>query len=336
MPPEKENHLPDFPEFPFPRERLTGPQRQVMSALAAGYTVCRASGPMIPDASCVLIGNGTRLARITVDSLEYRELIEVASTEDDPNRRWCQIIFYRLSRRGWYEVVRQKLAFAANEVEIVLPHRIAGIHAEIERYVSQYQAEPLVQVKGTRFEAYLEYRSDPSKRLLCEVSRALTRAFNARQLFSFSRIIRSSLLSDGMGTLPCHDDQPLHEPGVIAAPARKQNPMQPALVLNFLPAPFPVHIVFSRMLWTHGSQSLDLDWFNALVPGIERAQMSSVEVEEMMRFTVFIVDQGSILDTTDHAFQAVADLTPTGRALFTAPARIEIRMCFFSNAHTHG
>jgi hypothetical protein len=170
MPPEKENHLPDFPEFPFPRERLTGPQRQVMSALAAGYTVCRASGPMIPDASCVLIGNGTRLARITVDSLEYRELIEVASTEDDPNRRWCQIIFYRLSRRGWYEVVRQKLAFAANEVETLLPHRIAGIHAEIERYVSQYQVEPLVQVKGTRFEAYLEYRSDPSKRLLCEVT----------------------------------------------------------------------------------------------------------------------------------------------------------------------
>jgi hypothetical protein len=83
-----------------------------MSALAAD--------PSIPDASCVLIGNGTRLARATVDRLEYRELIEVASTEDDPNRRWHQIIFYRLSKHGWYEVVKQKLEFAANEVEIVL------------------------------------------------------------------------------------------------------------------------------------------------------------------------------------------------------------------------
>lgn len=107
------------------------------------------------DASCVLIGNGTRLARATVDSLEYRDLLEVASTEDDPNRRWHQIIFYRLSRRERYEVVRQDLQFAANEVEIVLPHWIAAIHAEIERYVRQYQIEPLVQVKGTHFEAHM-------------------------------------------------------------------------------------------------------------------------------------------------------------------------------------
>lgn len=81
------------------------------------------------------------------------ELIEVASTEDDPNRRWHQIIFYRLSRRGWYEVVRQDLHFAANE-ETILPNRVAGIYTEIERYVRQYQIEPHVQVKGTRFEAY--------------------------------------------------------------------------------------------------------------------------------------------------------------------------------------
>ena len=154
MPPDEENQSLDFPEVPFPRERLAGAQRQVMSALAASYTVCRAAGPMIPDASCVLIGNGTRLARATVDSLEYRELIEVASTEDDPNRRWHQIIFYRLSKHGWYEVVKQKLEFAANEVEIVLPTRVPAIHAEIERYVRQYQIEPHVQVKGTRFEAY--------------------------------------------------------------------------------------------------------------------------------------------------------------------------------------
>ncbi len=170
MLPDEESQSLDFPEVPFPRERLAGAQRQVMSALAASYTVCRAAGPMIPDASCILIGNGTRLARATVDSLEYRELIEVASTEDDPNRRWHQIIFYRLSRRGWYEVVRQNLQFAANEIKTVFPNRIAGIHAEIERYVSQYQVEPLVQVKGTRFEAHIEYPSSPSGRLLCEVT----------------------------------------------------------------------------------------------------------------------------------------------------------------------
>lgn len=170
MPSDEENHIPDFPEYSFPRERLTRAQRQVMGALAAGYTVCRASGGMTPDATCVLIGNGTRLARTTVDSLEYRELIEVASTEDDPNRRWHQIVFYRLSRRGWYEVVKQDLHFAANEVEIILPHRVAGIHAEIERYVGQYRVEPVVQVKGTRFEAYIEYPRSPTGRLLCDVN----------------------------------------------------------------------------------------------------------------------------------------------------------------------
>lgn len=124
----------------------------------------------MPDASCVLIGNGTRLARVTVDSLEYRELIEIASAEDDPNRRWHQIVFYRLSKRGWYEVVRQQLAFAANEVELVLPTKVPAIHAAIERYVRQYQIEPYVQVKGTRFEAYVEYSRSPSGRLFCEVS----------------------------------------------------------------------------------------------------------------------------------------------------------------------
>lgn len=46
--------------------------------------------------------------------------------------------------------------------------RIAAIHAEIERYVRQYQVEPLVQVKGTRFEAYVEYPR--LGRLLSEVT----------------------------------------------------------------------------------------------------------------------------------------------------------------------
>src|SRR5258708_39899373 len=62
MPPDEENQSLDFPEVPFPREPLAGAQRQVMSALAATYTGCRAAGPIIPDQSCILIESCTRPA----------------------------------------------------------------------------------------------------------------------------------------------------------------------------------------------------------------------------------------------------------------------------------
>jgi hypothetical protein len=56
MPPDEESQSLDFPEVPFPREWLAGAQRQVMSALAASYTVCRPAGPMIPTRAVSSLG----------------------------------------------------------------------------------------------------------------------------------------------------------------------------------------------------------------------------------------------------------------------------------------
>lgn len=51
------------------KERLTEPQKRVLAVLFANYTVCASHSLSIPHYDRVLIGNGSRLSLVTMESL---------------------------------------------------------------------------------------------------------------------------------------------------------------------------------------------------------------------------------------------------------------------------
>lgn len=127
-------------EIKGPRQRLTPPQQQVLAALAAGFAVYLSSGPHLRRSNDVFIGNGTCLARRTLEGLLSRELIEEAGSEE-------QNIFYKLTEPGWNEVIRQHLHFAPDEVELPLPQLVKEIRETAERYQQQYGYTPRVEMR---------------------------------------------------------------------------------------------------------------------------------------------------------------------------------------------
>jgi hypothetical protein len=127
-------------EIKGPRQHLSPIQRQVLAALAAGFAVYLASGPHLRRSNDVFIGNGTRLARRSLEALLGRELIEEAGSEE-------RNIFYKLTELGWNEVIRQHLHFAPDEIEIPLPQVVKEIREIVERYQQQYGYVPRVEIR---------------------------------------------------------------------------------------------------------------------------------------------------------------------------------------------
>jgi hypothetical protein len=127
-------------EIKGPRQHLTPLQQQVLAALAAGFAVYLASGPHLRRADQVFIGNGTRLARRSLEILLDRELIEEAGSQE-------KAIFYKLTEQGWNEVIRQHLHFAPDEIEVPLPHLVKEIREIAERYLQQYGYAPRVEMR---------------------------------------------------------------------------------------------------------------------------------------------------------------------------------------------
>ena len=154
---EKEKQaIASLPEIHGPREHLTPAQRTVLAALGAGYSVCTSRHSGLAAHEAVLLGNGSRLTAITVDSLEWRGLIEVASVEREPPRRpdypdhWRkELLFFRLTERGRLTVIRQHLSFDAREVSLPLPSRVSKLQEAIERYRATVGCEPEVAIRGT-------------------------------------------------------------------------------------------------------------------------------------------------------------------------------------------
>lgn len=150
-----EQALVQLPTIYGAKERLTEAQARVLSALAAGYSVCMSVSPSIAPHEQVLIGNGSRLAAITVESLTFRGLIERSGSALEPNSQpgypehWRkQIHFYRLTEAGHNEALRQKIPFTPEEVILSLPYRVGLLLEEATRYQLTYQCEPEVTIRG--------------------------------------------------------------------------------------------------------------------------------------------------------------------------------------------
>jgi hypothetical protein len=122
------NQMPiPLPEFG-PLQKLTDMQKLILSALHAGFSVSRCWDSSLPHYEQTWIGNGSRLADISSWSLKYRELIEEAGSELEPvpscewrSRRWT---YYRLTRAGLHEVIRQRLLFHPELIICSLPSSV--------------------------------------------------------------------------------------------------------------------------------------------------------------------------------------------------------------------
>jgi hypothetical protein len=131
------------------RLHLGSVQRQILAALAAGYSVALSLGPSTRRESEVILGNRSRLSRMTLESLVARELIEEAKRVLDPSKWWNDLIFFKLTERGRDEVIRQNLHFAPDDLLLPFPNRVDEIQQEVERYVAQFGREPRVEVRGS-------------------------------------------------------------------------------------------------------------------------------------------------------------------------------------------
>jgi hypothetical protein len=130
-------------EIKGPRQRLAPLQQQVLAALAAGFAVYLSSGPHLRHSDQVFIGNGTRLARKSIEVLISRGLIEEAGEQG-------REIFFKLTEQGRNEVVRQNLHFASDEIELPLPRLVKEIREIVERYQQQYGCVPRVEIRSTQ------------------------------------------------------------------------------------------------------------------------------------------------------------------------------------------
>lgn len=133
------------------RVSLTVAQRQILSALAAGFAVCLYSGPYRRRLNHVLLGNGSRLAYRSIESLLDRRLVAEAGREQHPapDHRFEQVIFFKLTEQGRNEVVRQGLHFAAEEIELPLPGSVEEILSLAESYQTQYERAAYVEIRGS-------------------------------------------------------------------------------------------------------------------------------------------------------------------------------------------
>lgn len=154
---ENSEALASLLEIHGPRERLTEAQTMVLTALAAGYSVCASRSSGVATRESVSLGNGTRLSNITVESLFVRELVEEAGApalEPKPSLNYPEfwhkeMRFLRLTERGRNEVIRQQLHFDPRVVIILLLYRVNRLQQEIECYRSAYGCEPEVALRGT-------------------------------------------------------------------------------------------------------------------------------------------------------------------------------------------
>lgn len=137
------------------KERLTEAQARVLSALFAGYTVCTSHSSSVPHHDQVLIGNGSRLSLVTVESLLIRSLIEEAQRLLEPQlplgypEHWRKrLILFQLTEQGRQEVIRQGLRFIPEEVVCSLPWTVGLLLAEMARYQIRYACSPEVAIRG--------------------------------------------------------------------------------------------------------------------------------------------------------------------------------------------
>lgn len=137
------------------KERLTEAQVRVLAALFAGYTVCTSHSSSVSHHDQVLIGNGSRLSLVTVESLIFRGLIEEAERLLEPHlppgypEHWRKhIILFQLTEQGRQEVIRQGLQFIPEEVVCSLPWTVGLLLEEMARYQIRYACSPEVAIRG--------------------------------------------------------------------------------------------------------------------------------------------------------------------------------------------
>jgi hypothetical protein len=136
------------------RNRLTEAQARVLSALFAGYVVCLSRDVSMGHHEQVLIGNGSRLASITVDSLQWRGLIEAEYLHEPhlppgyPEHWRKRLLVFKLTEEGKYEVIRQRLQFVPEEVVFPLPFTVKLLLEEKARYEIRHSRLPDVAIRG--------------------------------------------------------------------------------------------------------------------------------------------------------------------------------------------
>lgn len=140
---------------PLPESRkvkLTLAQRKIVIALASGYTVALAGSPGIAYDVCVVLGTGSRMARVSLECLLGQGIIEEAGCELDrkPYRAYRELIFFQLTATGWDVAKRMKPQEIQGLSEVVqpLPLEISEVQTAVERYCTQFGREPLVEVHG--------------------------------------------------------------------------------------------------------------------------------------------------------------------------------------------
>lgn len=150
-----ERSLLSFREIRGAKARLTEAQSRVLAALAAGYTVCMSTSSSVPYHEAVMIGNGSRLSSATVESLQFRGLIEQAERLLEPQPspsypdHWRKrIIVFQLTEPGRHEILRQGLQFVPEEVVCSLPCTVRLLLEEMARYQIRYICEPEVAISG--------------------------------------------------------------------------------------------------------------------------------------------------------------------------------------------